>query len=159
MKHKSRKKGLIMDVLIVYDAHFSNTAFIARIIATTFEKFAHVRMLPAHQTHLEDIEEADLLVVGGSWGITPALQHLIDGLPRTALKGIPTVVFDTHPHRAGGSVTRTLSQSLVKHGASLALPPESFIIGDFGGTLERGEPDHASAWALSVISKLMTAGV
>lgn len=148
-----------MDVLIVYDSHFGSTTFVARVVAATFTKFAHVRLLPASQATPDDIEDADLLVVGSSWGLSPDLQRWIDQLPRNAWRSTPVVAFDTQQRRAGGSATRIFGQALAKRGASLVLPPETFYVTNFGGTLERGEPDHAAAWALNIASKFVAAGV
>lgn len=147
-----------MNILIVYDAHFNSVSFVANTVAASFRDIVNVRLLPIRKASARDFESVDFVVVGGGWGMTSLLEQLFIGSSGTVLNGTRTAVFVTHyRYAASGSPTRVLSQILVRQGAALAMPPETFDITDFNGPLAKGEPDRAAAWAHHLAAQLALA--
>ena len=78
-------------------------------------------------------EDADVLVVGGPTRrheTSPAMRAFLAGLPRRILRGVGAAAFDTRYHMSAwksGSAASRIASRLKRAGASLLLPPESFL--------------------------------
>ena len=119
-----------MKTLVVYDSRFGNTARLAEAIATRLD----ARTLPASDAKPIDLETADMLLLGGptqAHGISPTLRHLLDELPKGALKGVRAAAFDTRldrPRALTGAAAKGLTRRLKHKGASVLAPGESFLV-------------------------------
>jgi len=151
-----------MNTLIIYDSTFGNTAQIAQAMADRLGEHGTVRIALADEAGLSEMEEIDLLIVGGPTqrhGLSPAIQALLERLPRRTLRGAGAAAFDTRYHMAAwksGSAAQRIASKLKRTGASLLVEPESFFVAEREGPLEEGELERAASWAEGVLEQLET---
>src|SRR6266849_7945195 len=148
----NQRKEQKMNTLIIYDSTFGNTAQIAQAMADRLGEHGTVRIALADEAGLSDMEEIDLLIVGGPTqrhGVSPAIRDLLERLPRRTLRGAGAAAFDTRYHMAAwksGSAAHRIASRLKRTGALLVVPPESFFVAEWEGPLEQGELEHAVQW-------------
>jgi flavodoxin len=148
-----------MNTLIIYDSTFGNTAQIAQAMADRLGEHGTVRIALANEAGLSEMKEIDLLIVGGPTqrhGLSPAIQALLERLPRRTLRGAGAAAFDTRYHMAAwksGSAAHRIASRLKRTGASLLMPPESFFVALREGPLEEGELERAARWAEEVFEQ------
>jgi len=148
-----------MNTLIIYDSTFGNTAQVAQAIADKLGEHGTVRIALADEAGLSEMEEIDLLIVGGPTqrhGLSPAIQALFERLPRRTLRGAGAAAFDTRYHMAAwksGSAAHRIASKLKRTGASLLVEPESFFVAEREGPLEEGELERATLWAEGVFEQ------
>jgi flavodoxin len=147
-----RKKGTIMNALVVYDSKYGNTAQIAHAIGVALgngsdvpvEPFKEVKVLPA---------DLELLIVGSpthAHGLPAEMSIFLEDLPDDGLQGVAVATFDTRydlPALLTGSAAHGIAKRLRKKGAHLVREPESFFIEHGEGPLVDGEIARATAWA------------
>jgi hypothetical protein len=160
-------------VVVVYESLYGNTREIAEAVARGLRDRAEVTLVSVAQVESAQLEDADLLVVGGPThvhGMTssrsrkgalddarkrdlpaPALEET--GL-REWLEQIDTAtrragaVFDTRigkPKLLTGSAARGIADRLRGHGYEV-VGEESFIVEGTAGPLREGELERASEW-------------
>lgn len=142
-----------MNALIVYDSVYGNTERVAQAIGRALPGV--VRVLRVEQACAQDLESADLLIVGspthGGFP-TSAMQELMEQLPLPAHDAAKAAAFDT---RFGWKIAKNwgfaapkMAETLQAKGWTLAAPPEGFIVrGLKKGPLKKGEQQRAEAWA------------
>lgn len=148
-----------MNALVLYDSRYGNTERVAEAIALALQEAMPTRLTAVEEVGdcAEALRDVDLLVVGGPThrhGISDTLRDALSCLSDRALDGIRVAVFDTRVHGARivtGSAAVRLGRTVRRHGAWLVVPPASFIVGGTRGPLERGELEHARAWATEVL--------
>jgi flavodoxin len=148
-----------MKTLLLYDSTFGNTKQLARIMAEVLGESSSVQMIPL--SHAQDLEvaEADWLLLGGPTqrhSLSPTCRAWLNSLPRGALDGMPTAIFDTRYHRTDvltGSAAHLLAKEVEQRGATLLAPPQSFFVVKREGPLLAGEMARAATWAREVFEK------
>lgn len=153
-----------MNTLIIYDSKFGNTQTIAQAMAKTLGEQGHVVHLvqaeKADAFNLVNATDIELLIIGGPTqihGVSPAMKALLNIIPPNALRGLPTVCFDTRYDSArwiSGSAGYRMGQQLVDKGAYVVTQPESFFVGQTEGPLQPGELDRAIEWIESIVARL-----
>lgn len=152
-----------MKAVVVYDSKFGNTEHIARAIAANLDAEEPAAVVAANAASERDLAGIGLLAVGGPTqihGLSPALRTFLDQLPPEAVRDVPTVIFDTRARGVRlvtGSAAVAGAKRLVKKGARLLVPPESFLVTATKGPLAEGELARASAWASEVRAKATSA--
>jgi len=155
----NQRKEQKMNMLIIYDSTFGNTAQLARAMADRLGEHGTVRIALADEASLSEMKEIDLLIVGGPTqrhGLSPAMRDLLERLPRRTLRGAGAAAFDTRYHMAAwksGSAAHRIASRLKRTGASLLVEPESFFVVEREGPLEEGELERAARWAEEVFVK------
>jgi menaquinone-dependent protoporphyrinogen IX oxidase len=145
-----------MKAVVVYDSKFGNTERLARAIAETLGAGEPATVVAAGAASERDLVGTDLLAVGGptqGHGLSPALKAFLERIPPEAVRGVPTVTFDTRlpwPQFLSGSAAAASARRLVKTGARLVVPPESFLVTATEGPLAEGELARACTWATAV---------
>jgi flavodoxin len=145
-----------MKAVVVYDSQFGNTERLARAIAEQLSVEEPAVVLAASATSERDLAGMELLAVGGptqGHGLSPALKTFLEHLPPDAVRDVPTVTFDTRlpwPRVLSGSAAAASAKQLVKKGARLVVPPESFLVTGTEGPLGEGELARARTWATTV---------
>jgi flavodoxin I len=151
-----------MNSLIIYDSTFGNTAQLAQAMAGKLGEHGTVRIVLDAEAGLPEIKEIDLLIVGGPTqrhGLSPAIQALLERLPRRTLHGAGAAAFDTRYHMAAwksGSAAQRIASRLKRTGAALLVEPESFFVAEREGPLEEGELERAARWAEEVFKQFET---
>ena len=154
-----------MNVFVVYESMFGNTAEVARAIA----RGAHAaRCAEVHDIAAPDVEDADLLIVGGpthafsmsrpstrhgavEQGADTSVEDLglrewLEGLP--ARLDTPVATFDTRVAKVRhlpGSAAKAAAKAL-RHHHTRVLDHESFYVDDTSGPLLPGELHRAEDW-------------
>ena len=85
-----------MKTLIVYDSVYGNTEQIARAIGGAIND--DVRVLRAGAVNPAELKKIDLFIVGSptqGGRPTPAIQELLNKVPKDSLKGVKVAAFDT----------------------------------------------------------------
>lgn len=152
-----------MNVTIVYDSVFGNTATVAREMAEALASAHEVRLLAVGEAQELAPETIDLLIVGSptrGFRPTPAIDEFAASLPAAA--GQRAAVFDTrldaeeiHPVplrwviNAGGYAGQRIAQDLERRGFSIA-GNAGFLVTGIEGPLKAGEIDRARQWVLSL---------
>ena len=148
-----------MNALVVYDTQFGNTEQVARIIASHLEPLGTVRLIAVSEPDAVDLENIDLLVIGGptqGHGARKQLRDWIDELPAESVLGLATATFDTRLHwpvLIAGSAARTIAKPLENFGAHMVVKPESFFVQGTEGPLNIGELERAASWADELAAK------
>ncbi len=158
----------MMKALIVYDSLYGNTEKIAREICSALSAQADVRAMRVANITPELLAGLDLLVVGSpTQGFRPtgAIRSWLNGLARTALKGVSVAAFDTRADVADvhsrvaeflmsrfGYAAEPIAAQLVKKGGAQIIAPEGFFVVDKEGPLKEGELERAVAWAKQLIA-------
>ncbi|HEY3336287.1 MAG TPA: flavodoxin domain-containing protein [Candidatus Limnocylindrales bacterium] len=155
-----------MDIVVIYDTKFGNTAQVARAIARGAAAAGSVRVLDTTEAAGSLPQQPGLLILGGPTqrrGPSAALRSFVDDLP-AVLRRLPAATFDTRYRGATllmGSAASDAARRIAKAGSRLATPPESFFV-TRGGPLEAqglepGELERAEAWGRRVAASA-TAG-
>jgi flavodoxin len=145
-----------MHTLILYDSAFGNTAQIAKILAKSFEALGPTRLACLYDEPYPQLADVDLLVIGSPTqhhGSTPLLEAWLQHLDINRVKGMAVIAFDTRFRMSEwltGSAARRVSQVLLRHGAHIVLPPESFFVDERSGPLAEGELERAENWAAQI---------
>lgn len=148
-----------MHTLIIFDSNFGNTERVAKAMAAKLEEHGTVKLSRAADASIPEMHDADLLIIGGPTqrqGLSPAIQALLENLPRKSLKGW-AAAFDTRYHMSAwksGSAAASISRRIKRAGALLAFPPESFFVTDREGPLEEGELDRAVHWVQALYKQV-----
>lgn len=152
-----------MNVTIVFDSVFGNTAAIAREMARALEPVHTVRLLAVGEAKALTTAGIDLLIVGSptrGFRPTPAIDEFAGGT--LAGHGHRAAVFDTrldaeeiHPAplrwviNAGGYAAQRIAQDLERHGFTIA-GSAGFLVTGTEGPLKAGEVERAQEWARSL---------
>ena len=148
-----------MKALVVYDSKFGNTERLARAVAEKLGAGEPATLVAAGAASERDFVGIELLAVGGptqGHGLSPALRSFLERIPPEAVRGVPTVTFDTRlswPRFLSGSAAGRSAKRLAKKGARLLVSPESFLVTASEGPLAEDELARASAWATDVRAK------
>jgi len=160
--------------VVVYESLYGNTREIAEAVARGLRDHAEVVFVSVAEGEKGELEDADLLVVGGPTHVhgmtsTRSRQGALDDarkrdLPTPALeetglrewlehvdtgRGRSGAAFDTRigkPKLLTGSAAHKIAQRLRQHGWEI-VGEESFIVEDTAGPLREGERDRAVEWA------------
>jgi len=154
-----------MNVTIVYDSVFGNTAAIARAIADAATPGHAVRLLAVAEARSLSLTDIDLLVVGSptrGFRPTPAIDEFVGGL--AAGDGRRAAAFDTrldpeqiHPAplrwvvNAGGYAAERIAHELERKGFAVASGHGGFLVGGTEGPLGDGELERAKAWMTALL--------
>ncbi|WP_265523064.1 flavodoxin/nitric oxide synthase [Oerskovia flava] len=165
-----------MDVVVLYESAFGNTAVIARSVADGIGEVLDVRCAPFSDGAPPGEGPADLLVVGGpthAFGMSrpstraDAAARAGTEPPSTGLRewvesaelpdGQRVATFDTRAtvvRRVPGSAARAAARALRHRGCTLVDRPTSFFVTDVEGPLAPGEVERARAWGRSLADAL-----
>ena len=109
-----------MKAVVVYDSRFGNTERLARAIAETLGAGEPAAVVAAGTVSERDLAGMDLLAVGGptqGHGLSPALKAFLKRIPPEAVRGVPTVTFDTRlpwPRFLSGSAAAASARRLAQ---------------------------------------------
>jgi len=148
-----------MRTLLLYDSTVASTKQLARVMAEVLGERSSLQMIPLVQARDFEVANADWLLIGGAMQrrtLSPLLRGWITSLPRGAVDGMPTALFDTRDRRAPAlpeSAAQVLAQELQQLGAILLAPPMSFWVATREGPLRTGEVTRAVSWAREVFDK------
>jgi flavodoxin len=146
-----------MDVLVVYDTGFGNTARIAEAIAST----CGGNVQPQSAIDPGSLPRAGLLIVGSptlGGRPTAALQQWLDGIRPGALATWRVAAFDTRLSAEAESLPLRLlmgvigyaapriAHALEARGGKAIAAPHGFIVEGRQGPLLPGEIDRARSW-------------
>jgi len=144
-----------MKSIVVYSTRSGNTRQVAEVIAEALRAHGQVELLAAESAPRHLTPGTDLLVVGGpteGHGMTPPIERFLEDLELTAIDGTAVAAFDTRlrwPKVLSGSAADGIAKRLTSDGATLIVPPESFMV-TRKPELEEGELRRATAWALTM---------
>ena len=169
-----------MNVLVVYESMFGNTAEVGEAIAESLRsQRLEVESGPIANVEPSRLAAADLLVVGApthAHGMSskgtrkaavqdkrypasrpaepgPGIREWLETLPPGS--GRRAAAFDTRldkPPWLTGSAAKDISRRLEQHGYRLLAPPESFFVtGEH--RLEPGQIERASAWGVTLAER------
>jgi flavodoxin I len=148
----------LMKALIVYDSVYENTDKIARAIAEAITSYDEVKVLRAGEANPSELSSADLLIVGSpthGGRPTPAIQDLLNKVPKLSLQGINVVAFDTRLStklvRVFGYAAGRIAGNLKRKGGTLIASPEGFFVKGSKGPLKEGELERAASWAKGIL--------
>jgi len=151
-----------MNVLVLYDSAYGNTAKIAEAIEHEVEQHNQGRLRTIDEVSPDEIRVADLVLVGSptqGGGPTSRMKEFLDGLPRDALKGKLVAAFDTRFDvriqklflrllmKLIGYASPRIAARLQAKGGTPASEPVGFIVQDKEGPLLPGEIRRATIWA------------
>lgn len=152
-----------MKTLIVYDSFFGNTEQVARAMGSALGEAASVQVVRAGEVGREQLEDAELLLVGSptrGFRPTKTVVDFVNRIPDRGLQGVKVAAFDTRLStvdvqsrllnvlvRFFGYAAEPLAKRLVAKGGSLAAPAAGFLVRDSEGPLKEGELARAAAWA------------
>ena len=147
-----------MKALIVYDSIYGNTEKIARAIAETITPSDEVKVLRAGEANPSELASIDLLIVGSPTHAgrpTPAIQDLLNKVPKLSLQGINVAAFDTRIPtklvRVFGYAAGRIAGNLKRKGGTLIASPEGFFVTGSKGPLKEGELERAAGWAKGIL--------
>jgi flavodoxin len=150
-----------MNNLVVYFSQFGNTQKLAEVIAERLSSNGDVRTISSDDLTVEDLKEADLLVMGSpthNMNLPKSVKPVFEKLPKRILSGTPVAAFDTSYKMSGLLNQFTASKRLIKKlrklGGRPVLPPEIFHVTEREGPLYEGEIERAQAWAGSILARL-----
>lgn len=151
-----------MNVTILYDSAFGNTAKVASAIARELERDNIVRLATVQEAKDFDLAETDLLIVGSptrGFRPTPQMSDFLSGLSGAA-GNTTAAAFDTridlqevHPAPlrwvvdAGGYAATRMNDMLKRQGFVLGGDPAGFLVTGTEGPLKTGEIERAVEWA------------
>lgn len=158
-----------MNVTIVYDSIFGNTASLARRVASALENGNHVTLATVQEARELDLADTDLLIVGSptrGFEPTPQIREYLAGL-RDFPRGMEAAVFDTRldletvrpaPLRMvmhlGGYAASRMAYALKERGIELRGDPGAFLVSGSEGPLKPDELERAGAWASGLWPRL-----
>lgn len=153
-----------MNISIVYDSVYGNTAKVAGAIGEELERDNTVRLLTVQEAQTADFTGADLLIVGSptrGFRPTPGISEFIEGLDKCPAA---VAVFDTRidletvnpqPLRwvidVGGYATSRMTSAVERHGLQLRGQPAAFLVSGTEGPLKDGELDRARSWSRGLL--------
>jgi len=147
-----------MKALIVYDSVYGNTEKIARAIAEAITPSDEVKVLRAGEANPSELASIDLLIVGSPTHAgrpTPAIQDLLNKVPKLSLQGINVAAFDTRIPtklvRVFGYAAGRIAGNLKRKGGTLIASPEGFFVTGSKGPLKEGELERAAGWAKGML--------
>lgn len=169
-----------MNVLVVYESMFGNTATIGETIAASLRaRGVEVRSGPISEIEPSGTAGFDLLVVGApthAHGMSRAatrktavqdkrntypearnmsgIREWLDHLPEGS--GHLAAAFDTRfdkPRALTGSAGKGIGKRLDRSGYRLVAPPESFFVTP-DHALAGGEPHHAERWGAALADRV-----
>lgn len=158
-----------MKALVIYDSAYGNTEKIAKTISKTLADNVNVKILPAKNANIAQLEDMDILVVGSpthGGRPTPGIENFLKEIPMNGLKNTKVAAFDTRfdpdEHGLGLKIVMNvlrfaagkISKALTRKGGKLIAEPEGFIVEDKEGPLKNGELKRASEWANLISSSL-----
>ena len=168
-----------MRAVVVYESMFGNTHEVADAIARGLAPSFDTTVVPVSEASVEALAGIELLVVGGPTHVHamsseksragapqqaeksggdlhlepnyegPGLRDWFHGLTSTPVRA---AAFDTRVDISAimsGRASKGIASRLTKHGATLVVEPESFLV-DKQNHLIPGELDRAEAWAASL---------
>lgn len=147
-----------MKTLVVYDSLFDNTRHIAVAIAEVFRRYGATQLASASDVGVSDLKAYNVLLFGcptQRHKASPAMQALLEHLPRNILRGQSVAAFDTRYKMSeflSGSAAHIIARKLNRTGATLLMPAESFFVSGREGPLEPGELDRAMLWAEQLVT-------
>lgn len=156
-----------MNITIVYDSIFGNTAKIAAAIAETLKADDnHVTLLTVQEGRALDLGETDLLVVGSptrGFRPTPQISEYVAGLNKND-RQMAVAVFDTRmdlnavkprPLRwavgIGGYAATRVADAARRRGFPVREDQGAFLVSGMQGPLKDGEIEHARQWATTLL--------
>ena len=119
--------------LVIYDTRLGNTFHVAEAIARGLRQTAGVEAACANQAevHADQLEAADLLVIGGPTEYFRASQHIREFFARIGgfnLQGKLGFAFDTHSATPlSGHASRLIEKDLKRLGVTLLEPRHSAL--------------------------------
>jgi flavodoxin I len=147
-----------MKALIVYDSVYGNTEKIARAIAEAITPSGEVKVLGVGEANPSELASTDLLIVGSPTHAgrpTPAVQDLLNKVPKLSLRGINVAAFDTRITtklvRVFGYAAGRIAGNLKRKGGTLIASPEGFFVTGNKGPLKEGELERAAGWAEGIL--------
>ncbi|VVB59628.1 Flavodoxin [uncultured archaeon] len=148
-----------MKALVVYDSQYGNTEQVAKIIASSLDKYGlkTVKVIHVSKAKAPELKGVKVLVVGSPtqrWAPTEAMQAFLENLPD--LEGVSATAFDTRfkgPWFLTGSAARTIIKKLEQKGAYILEPPHSFFVKAVEGPLDQWEIPHIESWAAVIADK------
>ena len=163
-----------MNIAIVYDSVFGNTAQIAVAMAGRLKAGHDVVATTVQDASGLDLSRLDLLIIGSptrGFRATPQVSDYLEGLEHIP-PGMAGAAFDTrldldtvHPAPlrwimdVGGYAATRLEASMKDMGMHVPFPAGGFYVLGAEGPLKEGELERAQAWAIDVASRLeVTAG-
>jgi flavodoxin len=146
-----------MNVWVLYESQWGNTAQLAIAMAQEMARSDHVRLFLANQAGAPT--ELELLLVG-----IPSHRHSrpycvldwVRRLPAGSLAGVRFSVFDIRYVQFRWfefSMAHKIGRALLRKGGKYAGPPESFFLTGHKGPLAEGEIQRACAWAVKLIQR------
>jgi flavodoxin I len=148
----------LMKALIVYDSVYGNTEKIARAIAEAITPSGEVKVLGVGEANPSELASTDLLIVGSPTHAgrpTPAVQDLLNKVPKLSLRGINVAAFDTRITtklvRVFGYAAGRIAGNLKRKGGTLIASPEGFFVTGNKGPLKEGELERAAGWAEGIL--------
>jgi len=147
-----------MKALIVYDSVYGNTEKIARAVAEAITPAYEVKVLGVGEANPSELASADLLIVGSPTHAgrpTPAVQDLLNKVPKLSLQGINVAAFDTRITtklvRVFGYAAGRIARNLKGKGGTLIASPEGFFVTASKGPLKEGELERAAVWVKGML--------
>ena len=157
-----------MKTLIIYDSFFGNTEQIAQAIGKAIGSQQNVEIFRVSQVKPEQLAGLNILIVGSptrGFRPTPAINQLLENVPRHGLKGVKVAAFDTRIAmddidsrilpplvRIFGYAAKPIADKLQKKEGELAIPPEGFFVKGTEGPLKEGELERAADWAKRIMA-------
>lgn len=154
-----------MKISVIYDSKFGNTQKIAETIKDILEKKDEVKVIRVTDAKIEDINDADFVVIGspthGGY-VSEATKVLLNLIPKDSLKGKRIAVFDTSFAMYGHNIftkgiikffgysAPKMANVLKKRGADIASVQSFFVMG-MKGPLKDDEVERVKNWAKSII--------
>jgi flavodoxin len=156
-----------MNILVVYDSMYGNTAKIAEAVGEGLCDCGDVSVMKVDELTAGHLKKADLVVVGSPtqrFRPLPAVSTWIKSIPAGDLRGKRIAVFDTRMTKEAveavkilaffvrifGYAAGAMEKAFKKSGAVQAAPGEGFYITDTEGPLVEGELERARVWALTL---------
>ena len=146
-----------MNVVVIYDSTYGNTAEVARAIGSSIS--GETRVLRVGEVNPGELNTFDLLIFGSpTQGGRPTkiMQDFIENIPESVLKGKQTAVFDTRLSSklvgVFGYAAGRMADSLRKKGVPVLFAEGFFVKGKEGG-LKEGELARAAGWAKEINKK------
>jgi hypothetical protein len=163
-----------MKALVVYESMWGNTAKVAQAVAAGL---GGARVAECHQAGPQDVEDLDLLVVGGpthAFSMTRSttrhsaheqgapvgdedrgIREWLEALP--ARVEVPVATFDTRVLKVRnlpGSAAKAADKELRHHHHGRVLDRSSFYVLDTDGPLADGELDRAERWGAELAARV-----
>lgn len=155
-----------MNILVVYDSAYGNTAKVAEAIGDSLKSFGNVTSAPIGDITAKDLLHQDFLFIGsptqGGRPTKPTIQFIAE-LPKEVIDTAKLAVFDTRFEiteqkkalqllmKVIGYAAPKMAASLKQKGCTVVSTPQGFIVADKEGPIRDGEIDRATQWARKVV--------